>query len=116
MDRQSKDAEKLDMICGKVADCYRRIYGDAVKGIYLYGSYARGDYDEESDIDFAAIVDGERLELQGKMYQLWDASAELDLAYDVVISATVIPFSEYTKYKPHLRYYQNIEKEGRRIA
>ena len=116
MDRESTEAEKLNAICGKIVDCYQRIYGSAIRGIYLYGSYARGDYDAESDIDFAAIVDGERRELQDKMYKLWDASAEIDLDYDVVISATVIPHAEFSKYKKHLRYYQNIEKEGRRIA
>ena len=35
-------------------------------GIFLYGSYARGDYDDESDIDIAAVVKGRRPELQDK--------------------------------------------------
>ena len=43
--------EKLDMICRKVADCYRRVFGDKLRSVYLYGSYARGDYDKESDIE-----------------------------------------------------------------
>ena len=28
-----------------------RIYGDRLKAVYLYGSYARGDYREGSDVD-----------------------------------------------------------------
>ena len=56
----------LDIICHRVVESYRRAYGDSVRAIFLYGSYARGDFDEESDIDFAAIVDGERLDLQRK--------------------------------------------------
>lgn len=28
-----------------------RIYGEQLKAVYLYGSYARGDYREGSDVD-----------------------------------------------------------------
>jgi predicted nucleotidyltransferase len=27
------------------------VYGSRLKGLYLYGSYARGEEDEESDLD-----------------------------------------------------------------
>jgi len=33
------------------------LYGDRLKGLYLYGSYARGDYDEESDVDVLIVLD-----------------------------------------------------------
>ena len=44
----------LDIICACVVDCYKKFFGADVKEIFLYGSYARGDFDEESDIYFAA--------------------------------------------------------------
>ncbi len=34
-----------------------RLYGDRLKSVYLYGSYARGDQDRESDIDILIILD-----------------------------------------------------------
>lgn len=34
-----------------------QIYGDQLKGIYLYGSYARGKADAESDVDVLVILD-----------------------------------------------------------
>ena len=33
------------------------IYGDQLKGLYLYGSYARAEADGESDIDILVILD-----------------------------------------------------------
>ena len=53
-------------ICSRFANCYKKIYGDKIHGIYLYGSYARGDFDEESDIDFTAIVEGDQVEFRRK--------------------------------------------------
>ncbi|MBR6012319.1 MAG: nucleotidyltransferase domain-containing protein, partial [Selenomonadaceae bacterium] len=88
----------LEIICDKVVDCYKKIYGDKIHGIYLYGSYARGDFDEDSDIDFAAIIDGERLDLQQKRQQLWDYTNDVDLDFDVLISPRVIPADEFDKY------------------
>lgn len=56
--------DDLKKILQTIMDCYKRVYGDSLHTVYLYGSYARGDYDNESDIDIAAIVEGDRFELQ----------------------------------------------------
>jgi len=34
------------------------LYGDRLKGVYLYGSYARGDARWDSDIDVAVVLEG----------------------------------------------------------
>ena len=94
---------------------YEQVYRDNIIDIYLYGSYARGDYDAESDIDFAAVVKGERLDLQRKLKAMWDIAADLGMERDVVISPTVIPYSEFIKYKDELPYYRNIIREGLKI-
>ena len=99
--------EKLDRICRKMTGCYRRIFGNKVREIYLYGSYARGDYD--------AIVDEDRLPMQQKLKQLWYEADDIDPDYEALISPTAIPSHEFEKYKHHMAYYKNILKEGRRI-
>ena len=32
-------------------------YGERLKGVYLFGSYARGEADEESDLDVLIVLD-----------------------------------------------------------
>ncbi len=102
----------LSYITADIARAYREIYQADLRKVYLYGSYARGDHDSESDIDIAAVVDGDRMELQKKLKQVWDTAAELGLQYDVVVSPTVIPESEFVKFGDVLPYYRNIRMEG----
>ena len=106
----------LEIICKKVVDCYKKIYGDKIRAIYLYGSYARGDFDEESDIDFTAIVEGNQIELRRKRRQVSDDLSDISLDYDVVISFGIIPADLFEEHKNFLAYYKNILQEGRRIG
>ena len=92
--------------------CIRDRYGDNLVKVMMYGSYARGDYDNYSDVDIAAIVRGERQELQNALKKIWDTSSELELEYETIVSPTVIPFDEYEQYRNDVPYYRNSEKEG----
>lgn len=104
-----------DILCS-IKQGYKQVYGDDVMDIYLYGSYARGDYEQDSDIDFVAIVKGNRLDLQKKLKVMWDIAADLGLENDIVISPTVIPYNEFLQYQEKLPYYRNIIKEGVKVG
>lgn len=106
------DRATLNLIKKEIADSCHNVFGDSLVSVLLYGSYARGDYDEYSDVDIAAIVKGERLDLQKKLETVWDKANEVGLEYDIVISPTVIPEDEFNKYLTTSGYYKNIAKEG----
>ena len=103
---------KLNILLKEIAAIYRKVFGDDIVKIVLYGSYARGTFDAESDIDIAAIVKGEREELQRKLREVWVLSSDLELEYETILSLTVIPYEEFEKYRDALPYYRNIDKEG----
>lgn len=107
---------ELKTILQKITEVYRSVYGDNVVRIILYGSYARGDYSSDSDIDIVAIVQGSRAELQEQLKQVWDASSDLELEYGTIVSPTVIPYKEFMEYKEDLPYYRNIAREGVEIV
>ena len=52
----------------------------------LFGSKARGDDDDESDIDLLALVDGDEDSLRT---ELWRIASNIGLEYDLVISVRV---------------------------
>lgn len=103
---------ELNTILQQMSKAYRAVYGESIVRILLYGSYARGDNQKDSDIDIVAIVRGERAELQERLKKIWDISSDLELEYGTIVSPTVIPFAEFEKYKADLPYYKNIENEG----
>ena len=106
----------LNNISEQIKECYKSVYGDDIVEVILYGSYARGDYTQDSDIDIVAIVKGDRLHLQEKLKTVWDMSAEIGLENDVIVSPMVIPYDEFLKYREILPYYRNIFKEGKKIG
>ncbi len=107
---------QINKISKQMSECYRSIYGNDIVAVFLYGSYAKGNFDDESDVDITAIVRGDRLDLQNKLKKVWDKSADIGIENDVVVSPTVIPFHEYEEYKETLPYYKNIWKEGKLIG
>ena len=104
--------QELDLILQKMAKTYQDVYGDSLVKRLMYGSYARGDFDAESDIDIVAIVKGGRAALQQELKKVWDISSELELEYETIVSPTVIPYDEYEQYREDIPYYRNIEQEG----
>jgi len=76
----------------------------------LYGSRARGDYDEESDIDVAIIVKGLTKELKN---QILDKVAEIEIEYLTPLSTLVLSEEDFEFLKKRERRIAlDIEKEG----
>ena len=85
------------------------IYGDKLKAIYLYGSYARGDYRQGSDVDVMILLKDYRN--YWKEYQRSsDYVSDISLKYDVTVSYIIIKEIQWKEAdKPVLR---NIRREG----
>ncbi len=48
---------ELQVVLGKVKDASERLYGNKLNRIILFGSYARGDNVDGSDMDIMIILD-----------------------------------------------------------
>ncbi len=49
--------EKIRTLLREFTSALEETYGDHLKGVYLYGSYARGEEDSESDVDVIVVLD-----------------------------------------------------------
>ena len=103
---------QLDMMINRIVAFSKDLFGDKFRNVILYGSYARGDYDEESDIDIMIMVDMEREELRKYRNQICNFVADLNLVNDVFIVETLQSVSFFNKWKGAMPFYQNVLKEG----
>ena len=65
----------------------RKIYGLHLKSVILYGSYARGDFTQESDVDIMILVDL----TEEEMDQYSDELAEVGFDYNVAHGIWMMP-------------------------
>jgi uncharacterized protein len=86
-----------------------RIYGDKLKAVYLYGSYARGDARTDSDIDVMIVLNnyksyGKEIDRTGKL------TSNLSLEYGISISRVLMKEMQWkSSDTPLLR---NIRMDG----
>jgi predicted nucleotidyltransferase len=86
-----------------------KIYGDKLKAVYLYGSYARGDYRQGSDVDVMILLKSYRNYWKEYMRSS-DYVSDISLKYDVTVSYILIKELQWKEAdKPVLR---NIRKDG----
>lgn len=85
-----------------------------VSEAYLYGSYARGDYREASDVDIMVISPLSRDALHDHRWDFAHISSEVSMDHDVTVSLTV---RAQDQFKPQtVPYHGNVVKDGIRYA
>ncbi len=99
-------------IIDEITEALRDLLKNNLIKIVLYGSYARGDFNNLSDIDIFILVDSEKEDLNKVLDLILDKLYELDLKYDVTINPLIENTKIYNKYKDSSLLFENIEKEG----
>ena len=85
-------------------------FGARIERIILYGSYARGDYNEDSDVDIMVLLN----DLPVREDEKFVDRLSFDYMYDytVLFSIMLQVNIKYNIVLDFYPYYQNIEKEG----
>ncbi len=101
----------VDDLLKQYVNNLKEIYDQHLKAVILYGSYARGDYREDSDIDIMILLNIKDLEIENYGHQLSDMTFDFNMDNDVDIKPIA-------KYDEHFRYwlkaypfYANVERE-----
>ncbi len=87
----------------------RELYGKKLKNIILYGSWARGDAKEHSDIDLAVLLEGE-VNPGREIDRMIEIITDLQLRYNTLISVYPVSIKNYRSINSPL--LMNVHKEG----
>ncbi len=86
-----------------------RIYGDRLKAVYLYGSYARGDYRQGSDVDVMILLSDYKSYWE-ELERSTDLASDVSLKYDVTVSRLIM--KEIQWKEADMPVLRNIRREG----
>ena len=90
----------------------QQLFGDRLKKIILYGSYARGDYNNQSDIDIMILTDLSFKEIEEYRDKISDIAYDIELDTGIILSPIIKNIEKYNSRINFVPFYKNVQKEG----
>ncbi len=89
----------------------KAVYKDNLKEVILFGSMARNDFTQESDIDVLVVL-GNMSNFDEEFSKIFEIELEISRKYDDEVMISALPVTE-KDYRSRLTpLYLNIKKEG----
>ena len=108
---QTLEQQKLNTVLSDFVTECRTAFNEKLFDVRLFGSYARGDYNEESDIDIMVILDVSVAEVRKSRHEICRIAAALELKYNATITPVLYGKDEYNTRKT-FGFCKNVEAEG----
>ena len=104
--------KRMQSLIDQYVEEIKRIYGSHVKQIILYGSYARGDYRADSDIDIMILLDLSDMDIKEYRHELSGETFDFNMDHDLDIKPIAKSQQHFQKWVDVYPFYANVEKEG----
>lgn len=103
----------LSAVHRDVTDMMLRIYGDRLVKIVLFGSYARGDFHDDSDVDYLIVLADEVVSTFTEVKHVSPLKASYYLTTGITISPVVVAASQLAEsMKP---FFKEVRKDKKLI-
>ncbi|GBU21964.1 hypothetical protein R80B4_01866 [Fibrobacteres bacterium R8-0-B4] len=106
------DKDTLNKITDKVCAAAVEVLGGKLEKVILFGSYARGDYDNESDVDIMIIADIAPEDKYATRNKIHERAGDLSLEYDILVSLSVACSDIFHQCVDFLGFYMNVQNDG----
>lgn len=100
----------IDNILNNITQKLSSEVQDTLRKVVLYGSYARGDFTEDSDIDIMVLVDSpDPYNLCPSIHSYENALYD---KYEVMVSCRFQNYKHFYSAINTTSFYKNVEREG----
>ena len=99
-------------LIGQYIEEIKKIYGSHVRQIILYGSYARGDFRPDSDIDIMILLDLSDMDIKQYRHELSGETFDFNMDHDLDIKPIAKSQQHFQNWVDVYPFYANVEKEG----
>ena len=110
--RKSCENDIISLVTKEVIDQVLDLLKDDVYKIYLYGSYARGDFTVESDVDIMIVLNCDKETVKSYRKQISVLASRISLKNDIEVSLLLRDRESFEKGKEILPFYRNVVNEG----
>ena len=107
--------ESLAEILSSVCEGVHSVFGDKLENVILFGSYARGEADEQSDIDIMVLVkDIPRDELWKWSRRMNPVLSRIEeeWEYEILLSVILEDVPTFEKYANAMPFFRTVIEEG----
>ena len=104
--------DRVSKIIYEFSQQMKRIFGPHLSKVIVYGSYARGDYRDNSDVDVMILVDLPEDQIKELENEVYDIAFEMEMDTGLDISPVIKSEAQYEYWVDVLPYYRNVREEG----
>lgn len=111
-----KTREEIEAIATEYATQMKNLLGNQLNMVILYGSYARGDYEEGSDVDIMVLVDAPQTQIATIRGKVQDIAFELGWRNQIILSTVIESIEIFNRYRDASGFFKNVANEGVKIS
>ena len=105
--------DELQALSQEVKQALLDLYGDRLNRVILFGSYARGDFHAESDVDYMVVLNDDVVKSGQEIWFFGGRASDLTDKFGVFVSFKPTSLAKYTS--SDLLFYQNVRREGKTL-
>lgn len=104
--------DNISNIIYKFSQELKQILGDNLAKVIVYGSYARGDYRDNSDVDIMILVKMSDEEIKAVKNDIYDLAFDVEMSTGIELSPIIKNEKQYEYWVDTLPFYRNVRNEG----
>jgi len=103
---------RINAVTQKVFNAVKATLGERLDKVILFGSYARGDFDVDSDVDIFVLADVPQEETNRWSNSIDDRLPDFLYDYELLVCIHLTSKELFDRYYHVQPYYQNVIREG----